>query len=176
MAPQETKIGSFRIPSDVYAAMRRKAREERISLNTLANQVLADYVVGTPPTMSSRFVVISKLALNELLSGASEDELKQIGRLDAERVDKPIILARHGEITIDGLANVLSVYAQRTGYGEYTDVRTENSRILTIMHQFGSKGSVMIAAKVDALFQMAGIRMQITATEDAVVVKIPNSE
>jgi hypothetical protein len=172
VAPKRTLTGTFRIPEDVYKAIQQEAKERRISLNTLVNQVLYARVFEEIPAVKAMFVMMPKAVYSEFLSSVSEERAKQIGQADALRIAKSIILARHGEVTLEAVIEHLRLFAERSGYGQFSDLRNHNKRIVTIIHEFGQKGSVLFASHAEALFQTAGLRPKIITTEEALVVEI----
>lgn len=134
--------------------------------------MLCAHVFEDMPVGKAIFVTMPKSTYSEFLSSVSEGKAKQIGRLDAERVAKSIILAKHGEITKEAIIEHLRLFAERAGYGEYREVSDNSKRIITIMHEFGLKGSALFAAHAETLFQMIGLRPRMTTTEGALVIEI----
>lgn len=169
---EQTIAGTFRIPERVYNAMRKEAKEKRVSLNALVTQILYAHVFEDMPAVNQMFVAMPKSLYSEILSQISEGGARQIGQLCAQGVAKSLMLAKHGEITTETIAERLRAFAERGGYGEYSEVSEGGRRIITIMHGFGSKESVSVAAFAEALFQMIGLRPKVTTTEAAVVIEI----
>lgn len=170
--PGRTITGTFRIPERVYEALRKEAEEKRVSLNCVVNQLLYEHVFEDTPVMNPMFVALPKSLYSEILSRISEEDAREIGQLCARGAAKSLMLAKHGVITTETIAERLRTFAERGGYGEYSEVSEKGKRIITIMHEFGSKESVSIAAFADALFQMIGLHPAISTTEEAVVIEI----
>jgi len=169
---ERTATGTFRITEGVYEAMQKEAEEKQVSLNCLVNQVLYEHVFETIPVMNSMFVAMPKTLYSEILSRISENDAREIGVLCARRVAKSFMLAKHGTVTIETIAETVHSYAERAGYGKYNEASERGRRIITIMHEFGPKHSVSTAAYAEALFQMIGIRPTITTTDQAVIIEI----
>jgi len=73
---------SFRLHKDLLDQLRQEAEEKRISLNTLASQIVDSYVNFTSRASKTGAIPVSRLALEVLLEGYSEDQIKAI----AERI------------------------------------------------------------------------------------------
>lgn len=170
--PERTTTGTFRISERVYEAMQKEAEEKRVSLNSIVNQVLYEHAFEPIPAMNSSFVAMPRSLYSDILSRISDDDAKQIGQLCARRVAKSFMLARHGAITVETITETMRSYADRAGYGEYSEASEDGKRIITIMHEFGPKHSESTAAYAEALFQLVGLRPTITTTDGAVVIKI----
>jgi hypothetical protein len=149
--------------------MRKEARDNLTSINTVVNQVLYAHFFDERPVLKPGFVGMPTQVLGYIMSKVTDEEATEIGRQLAKGAGKSWILRMHGEINTETIAELLRDFARRAGYGDYTDVRN-SERIITITHELGARGSIMIAALAETLFQMIDIRPKVTTTEEAVVV------
>ena len=164
--------GHFRISENVYAALQREADRQMVSLNTLVNQVLYNHAYQEVPISKGLFVMMPKSVFQEFLAAVTEEKLRQIAQDDVQSIARSLILARHGKITTDAIVEDLHLYATGAGYGEFGDVSDGGKRIVTIMHEFGQKGSVFFAAHAEALFQLIGLRPVINVTSGGIIMEI----
>jgi hypothetical protein len=170
-ARKRTTTGTFRIPEDTYQAIQREAENREVSLNTLVNQILhahlEEEIIG-----KSLFVRMPKSVYKSFLSAITDEQAREIGELDAERVAKSLMLAKHGTVSTYGILEHLRLFANSAGYGEYSEVEEEGKKIVTIMHEFGRRGSILFAAHARALFQMNGSQPKISTTDGALIIEI----
>jgi hypothetical protein len=169
---ERTTTGTFRVAEDVYAAMQKEAEEKRVSLNCLVNQVLHEHVFEPVPFMNSMFVAMPKSLYTEFLSRVTEDDAKQIGVQCSRQVAKSLMLAKHGSVTSESIAEALRSYSDRAGYGRYNETSNGGKRIITIMHEFGPKHSASTAAHAESLYQLIGLKPRITTTDQAVIIEV----
>jgi hypothetical protein len=165
-----TKSATFRMPSRVYDALLKEARESNTSMNALVNQVLYSHFFDELPTVRPMLVALPTPVCAEMLSRLSEEDVLQLGKSAAEGVGKSAVLGRYGKITAETVADTIRIMAQRGGYGTFHEM-LDDKETITFRHELGHKGSIYLAATIERLFQMAGIRPQIEKTEEAVVVQ-----
>jgi hypothetical protein len=66
----------FRLRKDQLDQLRKEANEERISLNTLANQIVDFYVNYTANASKADLIPFAKQEIISLLDGYEEEEIK----------------------------------------------------------------------------------------------------
>jgi len=166
-----TTQGTFRIPDDLYKAFQREAREKNTSLNTLLNQILRDHFGAEPPLMKPNFLALSRTTYKALLSKLSEADARDVGRRVSGEVIGSLVLARHGEITVDGIVEIVRDFCDRGGFGEFSYMTEGGKRIMGMLHDFGPNNSAMGAGCWEALFQAAGVHPKIKTTNDAIIAE-----
>jgi hypothetical protein len=80
---------TFRLRKDQLNQLRQEAKIKRISLNTLANQIVDSHVSYNSNLSSANIIPVSKPILVALVETCSEDELKAI----ADQVQKKITMS-----------------------------------------------------------------------------------
>ncbi len=83
--------------------MRKEANEKRISLNTLANQIVDFYVNYTANASKADLIPVSNQALVSLLEGYDEEEIKSKARQIVKNVGKDIPLQLRGNMILKHL-------------------------------------------------------------------------
>ena len=167
---EKTTSATFRMPVEVYSALRKQAKENRTSLNTLVNQVIYSHLFDDLPRVRQMLVTLPTPVFAEMLSRLSEEDVRELGRLSAEGVMKSAVLGRYGQITADSIIDTLRITAERGGLGTFSE-KLDDREIVTLRHELGYKGSLFFAVQIEILSQMAGIKPEIEKTEEAVVVQ-----
>jgi hypothetical protein len=72
---------SFRLHKDHLDRLREEAKEKRISLNTLASQIIDSYVNYNSNLSNADVIPVSKAILIALVEACNEDQLKAIVEL-----------------------------------------------------------------------------------------------
>jgi len=168
---QPTTTRTFRIPEKLFRSVEEEAREKRTSLNAMLNEILYDRYFEDVPHMAPGSLAVSALLFSEMISRLSDEDVKRIGRLTAEGDAKTVILIKHGEISTEGIIELMRDTTVRAGYGKFYE-KQEGKRIITLMHALGPKASLFFSAEFEALFQMIGLRPTITRSDTAMVVEI----
>lgn len=158
------------MPDKLYNALRNQAKENRTSLNSLANQVLYSHFFDDTPILRPMLIALPTPIYAEMLARLTEEDVKVVGKMAAEGVGKSAVLGRYGKITAESIADTLRVMAQRAGYGTFHEM-LDDKETITFRHELGYKGSVYFAVVAETLFEMAGVAPAIDRTEEAVVIQ-----
>jgi hypothetical protein len=167
---ENTTSATFRMPDKVYNALRRQARENRTSLNTIVNQVLYAHLFDDLPRVRPMLVTLPTPLFAEMLARLPEEDVRELGKLTAEGVMKSAVLGRYGQITTDTIVDTLRITAERGGLGTFRE-KLDDRDIITFRHELGYKGSLFFAVQIETLSRIAGIKPEIEKTEEAVVVR-----
>ena len=82
---------SFRLHTGQLDQLRQEAKEKRISLNTLASQIIDSYVNYNSNLSNADVIPVSKAILIALVEACTEDQLKAI----AEQVQRKATIDQH---------------------------------------------------------------------------------
>lgn len=167
---ESTTSVTFRIPDKAYNALRKQARENRTSLNTVVNQVLYAHLFNDLPRVRPMLVTLPTPVFAEMLARLPEEDVRDLGKLTAEGVMKSAVLGRYGQITAETIVDTLRITAERGGLGTFRE-KLDDRDIVTFRHELGYKGSLFLAVEIETLSQIAGIKPEIVKTEEAVVVQ-----
>lgn len=169
---RKTSIVTFRINYDYEKALRKLAGEKKITLNTLANQIIGDYVDLNRYMEKFGTVVISKEGFETMLNALDEKELARIGASIGGKVPKEFILFRWKEITVENFAQFIKVYFDHCGYGRSDIEVNESSSSFSIRHDLGWKGSVFLKSFMNAAVQSTlGRSCEDIVAENSLVVR-----
>lgn len=171
----KTSVVTFRINQDYEKALRKLAGEQKVTLNTLANQIIGDYVELHRYMEKFGTVVISKEGFQTMLAALDEKELAKIGASIGEKVPKEFILFRWKNITIDNFSQFIKVYFDHCGYGRSDIEVTETTSSYSIRHDLGRKGSVFLKSFIEAAVQSAlGRPCEAVVSENSLTISFRN--
>lgn len=172
---KKTSIVTFRINQDYEKALRKLAEEKKITLNTLANQIIGDYVDLLRYMEKFGTVIISKEGFETMLAALDEKELVRIGASIGGKVPKEFILFRWKEITLENFAQFISVYFDHCGYGRSDIEVSESASSFSIRHDLGWKGSIFLRSFMDAAVQSTlGRSCEDIVSENSLMVRFRN--
>lgn len=148
-----TSVVTFRINQDYEKALRKVAQERKVTLNTIANQIIGDYVELHRYMEKFGTIMISKDGFETILAALDEKELIRIGASIGEKVPKEFILFRWKNVTIENFAQFIKIYFDHCGYGRSDIEVTESTSSFSIRHDLGRKGSVFLKSFMEAAVQ-----------------------
>ena len=162
-------VGHFRVWKDVYESLEDEARTRRVSLNTLVNQVLSSHTRDDVLWEEMGYVKLTKIAFRAFLSRIPDDELDELGPVLAKDTPSAMMLARKGAVDLDAILDYLR-FRSRSGWFSMHESKGDRKNILSFMHDFGSRESVLLRSYFMSLFGLVGIHPMITTTSSSVMI------
>jgi len=163
---------TFRISDQIYEAMQDHARANKVSMNTLVNQLLGVWSESDRFMDEVGLVRITRPNFTKFLEALPERKLAQVGRSAGKDLARSYMMANEGQVTVSGILNYVKGFAQYGGYAKYNETENDGKRVVVLVHNLGEAGSVYIGAYVQSLFELVGSRPTMTTTERSVVVEL----
>jgi hypothetical protein len=163
-------VGHFRISKDVYESLEEEARKAGVSLNTVVNQVLTVHSHDDLIWQEIANVRLSKIAFRAFLSRIPDDELAELGSLLARDTPSAMMLARKGAINLDAVLDYLH-FRSRSGWFSFHESKSNGKDVLSFIHEFGARDSVLLSSYFTSLFGLIGIHPKVTSTNSSVMVE-----
>jgi hypothetical protein len=167
---------SFRVRKDRLGQLRQEAKEKRISVNTLANQIFDSYVNFESSASKADVIPVSKQALMSLLDGYDdEEEIKAKARQVSKKIGKDIVLQLRGKYDFEALLDMFDSWLKATGfpYRKNTDAEEKNRHTFIIQRNMGRKYSVFAAEGIRALFEpMVTKGVESSITDNSIVITV----
>jgi hypothetical protein len=150
---KKTSTITFRLDEEYEKGLRKEAKEKRISLNTLANQIFGDHVEVEQYMKKFGIVEMSKGAFKELLNSLDEKNIINFAKSVGYKEPKDFILFKWKEITTDSVTKFIKMYFEHCGYGMCDIEKNKSNNIVSVHHDFGKKGSIFLKAFFEAIVQ-----------------------
>ena len=151
MSKKNTSTITFRIDEDFDKHVRKIAKEQKISLNTLTNQIFGKYLDLDVYMEKFGVMKMSKKVFKIFLDKTAVTELKLLALDAGSNEPKEFILFKWKEITSENVSTFMKIYCEHCGYGQCDLEQSENKISMSIRHNFGGKGSVYIASFLTAV-------------------------
>lgn len=146
-----TKTASFRIEESLLGALIEESDARQISLNTLVNQVLREYIEWYAKAPKVGYMIVRKSLISTMLKKFSEDQVLQLAKVTAKQ-SREINLLFASEYSIDSALKVIEYKMRMSGYVYRKEVHG-NEATYIIEHGLGPKWSLYLAELFAAEFQ-----------------------
>jgi hypothetical protein len=166
---------SFRLHKDQLDQLRENAKEKRISLNALANQIFDSYVNYYSSASNADLLPVSKQVLISLLEGYGEEEIKTKVKQNMKQIGKDISLQLRGKYDFETLVDTFESWLLATGfpYRRNMDVEENNRNTFIVQHNMGRKYSVFAAEGFKAYFEpLATKKVEYSITDNSVAITV----
>jgi hypothetical protein len=151
MSKKNTSTITFRIDEDFDLHLRKLAKEQKISLNVLANQIFGNYLDLDVYMNKFGVIKMSKNVFKMFLEKTDFADLKLLAIDAGSNEPKEFILFKWKEITLDNVAMFMKIYCEHCGYGQCNLEQSEEKVSMSVRHNFGKKGSTYIASFLTAV-------------------------
>lgn len=165
---EKTVTRSFRISEAALKALGEDAHRQKVSLNTMVNQLLVSY--ASFDRLFKRFgtIKVSTATFRRILEAASEEAISEAGTHAGRSIPRTFILVQKGTLTLEGALGYIRLLSDYANMFEYSEVPHEGKRAITLSHELGRKGSIFLSHCVQALLEQVNMHPKIDLDETAV--------
>jgi len=165
-----TVAGHLRVPKDVYDSLEAEARARGMSLNALVSQVLSTHTRDDRVLEQVGGAKMPREAFRLILSMVPDDKLSEYGSASATHVKNTMMIANSHGVDLRAVLDELRL-ASRCGWYSFHEAKKDGKTVITLVHDFGPRYSVVCAASSTALFGLVGVRPKITTTDSSVMIE-----
>lgn len=144
---------TFRIDKDYEKTLRTLAKESRVSLNTLVNQIFGKYAEFETFTEKFGTVRMSADTFRRILDAMDEKSIAEVAVRGGSQEAKEFILFKWKEISLQNVIEFVRMYFDFCGYGRCDLEQTESKVRASIHHDFQHKGSIYLKHFLESLIQ-----------------------
>ena len=166
-----TEHVTFRIKKEVLDNLKSISLKEKVSLNTLANQVFDSHVNWDVHASEVGWVVILKSSLKELIKHVDKETISKIAKESAEINGKEISLYMRGNYGVAEWISILKDRAKTSGFKlkEYVD---DDKIKLVQHHDMGENWSLFFMKFYETIFDELGVKVNSDFTENSIIIEL----
>lgn len=165
-----TKTASFRIEESLLDALLEDSNSRQISLNTLVNQILREYIEWYANAPKVGYMIVRKSLMSAMLEKFNEDQIRGLAKLTAKQ-SREINLLFTSEYTIESALKVIEYKLRLSGYVYRKDV-SDDQYLYTIEHGMGPKWSLYLAELFSAEFQEVNRKAEFEKLDNLLAFKV----
>jgi hypothetical protein len=166
---RRTITRSFRVDQEALETIEADASKKRISANTLVNQLLLSYA-NYDHFLQHPIIKMGSAFHEAVIARLSDADAIAVGKQLAENQGKIAILSRQGAVSLEGVLFDLRWLGDYSGAISYREAQVGARRTVTLVHNWGKKGSLFWGQFMLSLFELAEIHPKLTITESSAVV------
>jgi len=164
---------SFRIDESALLAVEKEAAAQKVSPNTLVNQILTQFADFERFAKRINTVKPSGFVFRGILDAANVDKIIEVAKTAGSSIPQAFVTAKNGKVDIDSLLDhlrTLSLYAHLYEYSENLDPR---GQVATLMHDFGLNWSIFLVHYITAMFEQIGSSPKLEMSDRSVILSLP---
>ena len=163
---------TFRIHDMVLDKLKNIAKNERISLNTLANQVFTNYVEWDATAIKAGWIIFHKTALRQIFDSLDDESLIKLAVTTADYV-KDVTLLMSERNDLEGYLFMLRNRAKRSGFVLIESHHGADARFI-LQHDMGRNWSAFFKAHYERMLHNLGHSVSFDLTDNTLVMDLKN--
>jgi len=169
---KRSRARTFRLEADLDGAIEEISKQERLSLNQVANRALRRYVEWDKAPSNRGLVSVPSMLLVKLMDRQSEEEARALGRWAGRELFLPNLHAGHATGSLEEaerLMKMLAAYGSRFTFDRSSG---RGKHIITIGQKMGRNWSAYYAGALESIFErFLGKPLRVTVTDNMCVVE-----
>ena len=155
MSSKKTSSISFRINTEYEKVLRDIAEKNKISLNTLANQIFGNYAEFEIYAKKFGTLRMSTDTFRRIIKNMDDKEIIEIATRCGSQEIKEFILFKWKELNSKTVTDFINVYFDLCGYGRCNLDDTESKVTFSVHHDLQEKGSLFLKHLMESLIRTA---------------------
>lgn len=161
---------TFRLESAALEKLRSKAKEERLSLNTLVNQIIVGYTEWDLTAVSAGWMVMPKHVMKKLFARLTEKDVERLAKDTFSEV-KDVVLFMTNKNDLEGFFSVLRARSKKSGF-QVKEMTDNNKTTFIIQHDLGVKWSLFSKTFYEEIIHNLEKRVTFEITENTIVINV----
>lgn len=161
---------TFRLESAALEKLKSKAKEERISLNTLVNQIIVGYVEWDLTAASAGWMVMRRSIIKKLLAKLTEKEVEQLAKETFGEV-KDIVLFMTNKNDLEGFISILKAFYKKSGF-QIKEISDSKKTTFIIHHDLGANWSLYAKTFYEGALHSLEKRVTFETTKNTIVINV----
>jgi len=150
---KKSKVRTFRLEADVDDDIARLAREDRVSLNQIANKALRRYVEWDRAPTNRGLVSVPSLLLVKLMSELSEQRAHELGRWAGEELFLPNLKAGYPIVSLERAEKLMKMLGTYGGRFTFDHQLESGKHVFTMGQKLGRNWSAYYAGALETIFE-----------------------
>ena len=173
---KKTILRTIRLTEEIDNILERDAEEQNLSANALISKIMTRYMEWDRVIDKTSYIILSSMLYRALINEVSDQKLEEIGRNFVSEAVKEFAMVEFGKTDFDTLMKaflLISKYdtGMRASAPLLAESKTESRLTLTVYHDFGLKGSIVLKGYFDSLVRNElGRQPTISVTDDVITV------
>lgn len=161
---------TFRLESASLDKLKDKANQDRISLNTLVNQIIVGYAEWDLTAISAGWMVMPKNIMKKMIAKLSEKEIEQIAKETFGEM-KGVALFMTNKSDLEAFFSVVRMRSKKSGF-QVKEVVDNNTTTFIIQHDLGAKWSLFTKVFYEELLHSLEKRAAFETTSNTIAISV----
>ena len=149
--PEKLVHSSFRLRQDVLNSLEVEAKKRGVTLSSLVNRILENYMTSEIYFEELGFILMSKDFLRKTFNELNEQRVEELGKELGLTVAKEYVSYFFPEVNTDSLIKFLEMWFKR--FQSFSHRVHENRHYFTINHEINLNFSIILRAMLEGIIE-----------------------
>jgi len=165
------RVISFRLDPQIIDELSKAAKEDRITLNALVDQIFESYVYWDRRSTKAGWILVKDDAIKLFINSLGEKTLEKVGKRAAKTAMRDTLLSIYGRVDLASWLLTAKYRSIKSNFA-YQEFRDADEIKLVITHNMGPKWSFFHKAFYTQMLKDLGRKATVSATANTLVVEI----
>jgi len=163
---------SFRVDESALIAVEKEAAAQRVSSNTLVNQILTQFSDFERFAKRINTVKASSFVFRGLLDATDSDKIIELAKTAGSSIPQAFVTAKSGKMDVDSLLDHLRTLSLYAHLYEYSENLNPQGQVATLVHDFGLNWSIFLVHYITAMFEQIGVSPKLEMSDRSVILTL----
>lgn len=164
---------TFRLVSQVLDKLRKKANHDKVTVNTLVNQLVADYFDWGMTAVDAGWMVTPKTTVSKALEMLSQDEIRSLADA-AYQETKDMFIFMKGKDDEQSFLSLLRIIAEKSGC-RLRELEKDGKPTFIIQHDLGRNYSLFSKSLYETIMHKYGVQVEFETTDHTLIMSLLSS-
>jgi len=150
---KQSRARTFRLEADVDDDIVRLAKEDRVSLNLLANRALRRYVEWDRAPTNRGLVSVPSLLLVKLMAELGQQRAHELGRWAGEELFLPNLKSGYPTVSLERAEKLVRMLGTYGGRFTFSHELEGGKHVFTMGQKLGRNWSAYYAGALETIFE-----------------------
>lgn len=159
---------TFRLESRVLDNLKKKAKHDKVTLNTLVSQIIADYFDWSLTAIDAGWMVMPKMTVKMAFEMLSQDEIRTLADATYQG-KKEMFIFMKGKDDEQSFLSILRMRAEKSGF-HLRELEKEDKTTLIIQHDMGRNYSLYSKSLYEKFMDQYGVQVDLKTTDHTLIM------
>ncbi|MDQ3839248.1 MAG: hypothetical protein M3297_08270 [Thermoproteota archaeon] len=159
---------TFRLDSSILDNLRKRAKHDKVTLNTLVNQLIADYFEWSMTAKDAGWMVMPKVIISKAFEMLSQEEILRVADA-AFHETKDVIIFMKGNDNLQSFLSILRSGVERSGFG-LRELEKDGKTTFIIQHDMGRNYSFLFKSVLELIMHHYELQVEFETTDRTVIM------
>jgi hypothetical protein len=164
---------TFRLVSHILDKLRKKSKNDKVTVNTLVSQIISDYFDWDMTAIDAGWMVMPKMIVGKAFEMLSQDEILTLVDAAYKQTEDMLLLMK-GTNDEQSFLSLLRIRAEKSGF-HLRELQKDNITTFIIQHDLGRNYSLYCKSLYERIMHQYRAQVEFETTDHTVIMSLYDS-